>query len=302
MGIYVEILIRGAMDDLWAKTQTPAEHERWDLRFTEISYLPRPDEARPQRFRYATRLGFGPEVRGEGETAGSRDDPSGRRTSALKFWSDDPKSLIAEGSGYWQYIPQADGVRFLTWYDYRTRFGAAGRRFDALVFRPLMGWATAWSFDRLRLWIERGLDPASALRRSAIHALARATIAAIWLYHGAVPKLLRRDADERALLLDAGFPRAAVPALLRLFGAGEVAFGLSFLLLWHRRWPFLVSAGLMPLATAAVARRSPRYLGAAFNPVTLNAAVGALSLIGYLAGADLPSARRCLRRRPEKAG
>jgi hypothetical protein len=36
-------------------------------------------------------------------------------TSALKFWSTDPKSLIKEGSGYWQYIPTARGVRFLTW-------------------------------------------------------------------------------------------------------------------------------------------------------------------------------------------
>jgi hypothetical protein len=34
---------------------------------------------------------------------------------------------------------------------------------DRLVFRPLMGWATAWSFDRLRLWCERGISPARSL-------------------------------------------------------------------------------------------------------------------------------------------
>lgn len=27
------------------------------------------------------------------------------------------------------------------------------------MFHPLIGWATAWSFDRLRLWIERGIPP-----------------------------------------------------------------------------------------------------------------------------------------------
>jgi hypothetical protein len=33
MSIYVEILIRCSMDDLWQKTQEPKLHERWDLRF-----------------------------------------------------------------------------------------------------------------------------------------------------------------------------------------------------------------------------------------------------------------------------
>jgi hypothetical protein len=36
MSIYVEILVRAPMDALWAHTQTPALHERWDLRFHRI--------------------------------------------------------------------------------------------------------------------------------------------------------------------------------------------------------------------------------------------------------------------------
>jgi hypothetical protein len=75
-------------------------------------------------------------------------------------------SLIREGSGYWKYIPTEHGIRFVTWYDYRTRFGTAGAVFDRLVFRPLMGWATAWSFDRLRLWLEQGIDPSKAARQT----------------------------------------------------------------------------------------------------------------------------------------
>ncbi len=158
MSIYVEILIRGGMDDLWEKTQEPKLHQRWDLRFSEIDYLPRgPDEA--QRFLYATRIGAGFRIEGAGESMGERDDSGGERTSALKFWSDDSKSLIKIGSGYWKYIPDSDGIRFITWYDYRTRFGIIGRIVDKIFFRPLLGWATAWSFDRLRLWIERGVLP-----------------------------------------------------------------------------------------------------------------------------------------------
>lgn len=157
--IYVETLIRGSLDEVWAKTQEPALHQRWDLRFTSIDYLPRPDLAAPQRFRYTTRIGFGLAISGEGETTATREGLGGRRTSALTFWSAHPLSLIRRGAGYWQYTPTAEGVRFVTRYDYDVRFGAAGRLLNRLVFRPLIGWATAWSFDRLRLWIEQGVSP-----------------------------------------------------------------------------------------------------------------------------------------------
>src|SRR5206468_453823 len=118
-GIYVEINIQCPMEDLWAKTQTPELHQQWDLRFSDISYL-----------------------------------------------------------------PTTNGIRFLTWYDYTVRFGLLGRCFDAAVFRPLMGWATAWSFDRLRRWLEEGLDPAVALRQSLIYGISRIGVAFTWIYHG----------------------------------------------------------------------------------------------------------------------
>jgi hypothetical protein len=177
MGIYVETHIHGSIDDLWVRTQSPDLHSRWDLRFSAIHYLPRPNSTQAQQFQYTTRIGFGLAVHGTGETVGERETPDGRRTSALKFWSDDPKSLIAAGSGYWQYLPAGNDVCFLTWYDYQTRFGLAGRLLDRVVFRPLIGWATAWSFDRLRLWIERGIDPETALQSSAAHVLVRTGIA-----------------------------------------------------------------------------------------------------------------------------
>ena len=69
MSIYVEILIRESMDALWTHTQTPVLHEKWDLRFSRIDYLPRALDTEPQRFRYTTRIAFGFEVSGEGETA-----------------------------------------------------------------------------------------------------------------------------------------------------------------------------------------------------------------------------------------
>jgi hypothetical protein len=163
--IYVEILIRAPIGEVWAKTQEPGQHERWDLRFSRITYLPRQSEHEPQRFLYSTRIGFGLVISGEGETVGETATSDGSRTSALRFWSADSRSLILAGSGYWKYIEVPGGVRFITGYDYRTRFGLPGRAFDRVVFRPLLGWATAWSFDRLRLWLERGVEPEVSRRR-----------------------------------------------------------------------------------------------------------------------------------------
>lgn len=296
-GIYVEIRIRGDIEEVWRHTQTPELHERWDLRFTTITYLPRRSEAEPQRFHYATRIGLGLEVAGQGESTGNREETTGRRTSALKFWSADPRSLIEEGSGYWQYIPTEDGVRFLTWYDYRTRFGRMGRLADRILFRPLLGWATAWSFDRLRLWIEKGLEPESALRFSAIHACSRIAIAFIWLWQGLVPKLLLDHADERAMMAAAHLSARLVPVV----GVIEMVIAACAILSWRSRLFFAFNILAMVIALADVAVMSPSYLAAAFNPVTLNLAMIALSLVGFLAAAEIPSASRCLREPPQEA-
>ena len=298
--IYVQIDIRAPIDEVWRLSQTPDLHQQWDLRFTEIRYLPRADPKEAQRFLYATRIGFGLAIRGAGETVGSRESDAGQRSSALKFWSDDPKSLILVGSGYWKYVLVEDGrkTRFLTSYDYEVRFGAIGRALDRLVFRPLMGWATAWSFDRMRLWIEEGVPPAAALRHSLTHAVARLALAFVWLYQGVVPKLITPHRDELTLLRALGLGDSAARLAVAAIGWAEVVVALATLTAWRSRWPFVLTLFLMPLAIAAVALRSPAFLSAPFNPVTLNLAVFALAAVALLEMAQLPSARHCLRRAP----
>jgi uncharacterized membrane protein YphA (DoxX/SURF4 family) len=312
MGIYVEIPIRASMEELWEKTQNPQLHQRWDLRFTQIEYLPRKDDE-PQRFLYRTRIGFGRNIDGQGESIGERDGDKGERTSSLKFWSEDAKSLIKTGSGYWKYVPEArlnsvvfewDGVdarpyiRFFTWYDYETRFGGFGKLIDKCLFRPLLGWATAWSFDRLRLWIEEGISPESSRDRALIYAVSRGTMAFIWFYHGLVPKLLCHDRIELDLL-----SRIAPPQNLHvaatLAGVVEVCFALLLLLLWRHRWPLWLTFVLMLAGIPIVAVSAPEYLTAAFNPVTLNISLAAFALIAIIARRDLPTAARCSRK-PEK--
>ncbi|MEU5944560.1 SRPBCC family protein [Micromonospora sp. NPDC047465] len=158
--VYVEALIAAPVERVWSATQDPTVHRRWDVRFSRIDPVP---GTTPARFRYSTTVLPGVRIGGHGVHAGERTRPDGTCTSALRFGSDDPRSLIASGSGYWRYVPVPGGVRFLTGYTYATRWGPLGRLAD-LVFRPLFGWATAWSFDRLRLWLEHGVPPERAQR------------------------------------------------------------------------------------------------------------------------------------------
>lgn len=296
MAIYVEIPILSGIDELWEKTQNPELHQRWDLRFTEIEYLPRKtDEA--QKFLYRTRIGFGLKIDGEGESTGTKSGDDGTRTSSLKFWSDDPKSLIKVGSGYWKYVPTGNLIRFFTWYEYETSFGLIGKALDRCLFRPLLGWATAWSFDRLRLWIERGIPPEVSRDRPLVYSIARGTVAFIWFYHGLFPKLLHHDAIELDLVSRIGTPASWLTMAVTLAGWIEIFFSLLLLVLWRHKWPLWLTLVLMLVGIPVVAISAPGYLIAAFNPVTLNLALAALSAISIIAGRDLPTAASC-RRKP----
>ena len=289
------------MDALWEHTQTPSLHEQWDLRFSGIDYLPKTAGSDLQRFRYRTGIGFGLDVSGEGETIGERNLADGSRTSALRFGSEQPASLIREGSGYWKYIPTPIGIRFLTWYDYRTRFGAAGALVDRLIFRPLLGWATAWSFDCLRLWLEERKHPADAIRQTIVHASARIALTAIFAYQGLVPKLLVRSVDEITLLREAGVPATLTGAALRVLGIAELAFAAALLVRWRQRWPAVVSGISVLIATLVVIVCSPRFFQSAFNPFTLNVGVAALALVDWAVLPDIPSAAHCLRHPKEQS-
>jgi hypothetical protein len=296
--IYVERLIRAPIDRVWQATQDPAMHQRWDLRFTDIEYLPRPSGTDPQRFRYATRIGFGVRIEGQGESVGAR-ERDGERTSALRFWSDDAWSLIRTGSGYWRYVPVSNGVRFLTVYDYDTRLGVVGKMVDAIAFRPLLGWATAWSFDRLRLWLERGIDPDLALERTLVHWIARGALAFVWLYHGIVPKLLAA-AGEIDIATRTGVPVAFAPTFVTVAAIAEILLAVALVAAKDAR-PFLILSGVLAVGLAAVTGvMDPALLTAPFQPVTIGVAMAALAMIGLFTARDLPHAGSCLRKVPTK--
>ena len=152
-GIYVETPISASLDAVWSLTQDPEQHVRWDVRFSRI--VPTgTTESGATRFTYTRRVPFRT-VAGDGVSLGETGGRDGSRTSALRFATSDPVSPIRSGRGYWRYVPDGDGVRFVTGYDYTPGWGSA---LDRLA-RPVLGWATAWSFDRLRIWAERDEPP-----------------------------------------------------------------------------------------------------------------------------------------------
>jgi len=159
--VIVEAQIAAPVELVWERTQEPALHQGWDLRFDEIGYLPRADARGFRELEYRTRIGFGLFLRGVGRYLSST---RGQRSS-FEFDSDDWKSLIAFGRGVWLYQPNPAGTFFKTVYDYRVRHGALGRAVDSALFRPLIQLATEWSFETLRRWCEGDRD-AVARRRS----------------------------------------------------------------------------------------------------------------------------------------
>lgn len=155
--IYVEIEIGCPIERVWELTQDTDAHPRWDLRFSAITPIGDLDGG-GYRFRYERSL-LVHTLRGTGVSIGERRRPDGSRTSALRFDTSDPLSPMGDGRGYWRYLPTAGGTTFITGYDYEPGFGRIGAVLDRLLTRRVIGWMTALSFDRLRIWAETDVPP-----------------------------------------------------------------------------------------------------------------------------------------------
>lgn len=285
------------MDRIWEFTQTPSIHQQWDLRFTTIEYLPKASEDDPQRFLYTTQIGFGLKVSGEGESVGSHSKETGESTSALKFWSDEKLSLIKTGSGYWKYIPAGSDVVFLTRYDYEVRHGFFGKLVDKLFFRPLIGRATAWSFDALKIWLEKGTLPSLSKKIFAALFIANFLIAITWLYHGIVPKLMHMETGELDMLTATGLFEGIEREMVYAVGVAEIVFGTAFLFFGRMKLlHWLNILALVGLGIAAHTIKPDIYIHP-FNPATTSFASIGLSIIVLALRKYVPHAGNC-RRKP----
>ena len=290
--LYIETKIKCDFDTLWTNTQEPSIHQQWDLRFTEIEYLPKNDPTDPQKFLYSTKVGFGIRVDGIGESVATKTKENGESTSVLKFSSDSKISLIKQGSGYWKYVPEADGIKFFTGYDYETRWGLFGKLIDKFIFRPIMIWATAWSFDCLKNWIEKGIHPKQALDAQISALLVNLTLGIIWIYQGLIPKILFTDTGEIEILRQSGLFNENEENILTIIGIAEIAFGVALIFIHRKVIQYLNILGLCLLTVGAIFSDLMIFT-LPFNPFSLNISMIALSIIAILNFSNLPKASNC---------
>ncbi|HEU4560645.1 MAG TPA: DoxX-like family protein [Longimicrobium sp.] len=118
---------------------------------------------------------------------------------------------------------------------------------------------------------------------SAVHAVARVTLALVFLWHGIIPKLLYRHPDELELMRDSGLSAEDAVRMVMIIGWVEVAYAVVLLLAWRVRAALLLATIAMLVITPGLMLGSPRFTPAAFTPVTFNLCVAALGIIGWMA-------------------
>ena len=198
-------------------------------------------------------------------------------------------------------MPSNNGTIFITQYDYEGRFGLFGKFLD-LLFRPAMGWGTALSFDVLKRWIERGELPRSQYLRFFSIGIITMFFFFIWLYHGLVPKMIAKHPEEVSMLSSfISLEETVVVKWLWVIGLLEVLFAVVWLLYPTKRHLFALQMIIFPVLTISSFIASPSLWLAPFNPVTFNASLWVLSIVGFLLANDLPSASSCRRARKEAA-
>ncbi|WP_252503852.1 DoxX-like family protein [Sporosarcina sp. Marseille-Q4943] len=295
--IYVEIEIDSHIDDVWDASQDPDLHSQWDLRFSSITYLPKKD-GEPQMFTYKRSVSPLLTVEGWGKSTGTFNKGDGTRSSSLHFGTDQWVSPIKEGKGYWKYEPQQKGTKFLTQYDYDANFGSIGKAFDAFVFRPIIGWGTALSFDVLKRWLEKGESPRSQYYRFFTTYGLAMLFAFVWIYHGLLPKIIGMHPEEKRMLASTiPFDDPTITAIMIGIGIAEVLFGVLWLIYKRKKHLFTLQLIIFPLLTIAAMIAAPEAAIHPFNPVTFNLSLFVLSLIGYFSSDCLPTAKSCKRKR-----
>ncbi|MFC4766096.1 DoxX-like family protein [Effusibacillus consociatus] len=287
--IFVEFPIKTTLEDIWEHTQNPVHHVRWDLRFSNIDYKERENEDDPVRFSYVTRLGFGLKIEGVGVSKGVKEG----RYSALQFSTDDWKSLIVEGEGSWVYLPHQEGILFRTVYDYHPRYGVMGRVIDSLMFRPLMRWATAWSFDRLRLWLEKGILPELSFILWMISIISKTALGFVWIWEGLVPKILFPSPEEIEMVNRTGLAWWEASSFIPFLGVWEILLGLALIAGVFPRLTAGVSLVLLLFFSLVVPWVEPELLYNPFGAITKNAGLIACSIVVLLIQKWIPSAKRC---------
>ena len=120
----------------------------------------------------------------------------------------------------------------------------------------------------------------------------------IWLYHGIVPKIILSHPEEiEAVQGLLGISDHLATNALFFAGILESIFGLIWLFYPKKSQLFGLQAVIFPLLTLSILFGDPSDFGHPYNPLTFNAALFLLSVMGYVMSKDLPTARNCKRKK-----
>lgn len=114
-----------------------------------------------------------------------------------------------------------------------------------------------------------------------IYRLSRLGLAAIWLYHGLVPKLwlgASQEVEMNAVFL----PFVGERLALVTSGLAEVTFAILLLVFYRVRWFNYVTIAFGTLASVAILVALPHLYGEAFNPFSTNLSIILLSVINLM--------------------
>lgn len=119
--------------------------------------------------------------------------------------------------------------------------------------------------------------------------VARYVLGLSWVYQGFFPKLFSIAPLERALTATMGFSVAMSDLITQVAGVGEITFGLLLIVFYKQKWVFQLSFFSLLGLLLYVVFNMPALLLEAFNPVTTNATMMALS---YLLWNNIDSAKK----------
>ena len=120
------------------------------------------------------------------------------------------------------------------------------------------------------------------VRQNKVYAIARVTLAGIWLYLAIFPKFIFVETVELQIIRESGmFPGNE---MLMLFGLGlvEISLALGLLIFWHNRCIFGYSIVFLVLLTIMSGMIMPGIFREPFNPATMSVPMIALATVGFV--------------------
>ena len=110
--------------------------------------------------------------------------------------------------------------------------------------------------------------------------ISRYSLAAIFFYHGLVPKVLFKS-DQEVLMNEAFLPFLEKDFALISSGIAEIIYALCLVFFAKNKYLLLPAMAFSVLATIAIFFKLPELMTHAFNPFSINLAVFSFGLINY---------------------